>query len=447
MPRISRIALAVSAALVPALALAQQTPPVKGEKIEVTASPLGRAETELAQPATVLNEEDLRRKRAGSIGDTLAQELGVQSSAFGPGAGRPIIRGLDGPRIRVLENGLGTLDVSTVSPDHMVVTESLNAEQIEILRGPASLLYGSGAIGGVVNVVSNLIPRAPAEGVTGTAELRFSSANREQTGAANLNGGAGSIAWHLDAFARKTRDYEIPVPAVRGDPDSPRDRLADSAVDARGAGAGVSFVDKRGYIGVGVSGLENFYGIPSGEGAHIDLRQTRVESAGELSQPFAGAEGIKYRIGHSDYEHKEIESSGEVATTFRNKATEARFELKHSAMGPFTGTFGVHLQEQKISALGEEAVIPKTRGKGAGVFLVEQAERGAWTFDAGIRIEREERDPSVAPEDAEKFADAVARSFSLVTPAVGVVWKFAPDYRFSVSLTQAERAPSIEELY
>src|SRR5207248_7748987 len=234
----------------------------KQESITVTSSPLGRPETELAQPATVLTEEDLRRKRAASIGDTLSQEIGVQSSAFGPAAGRPIIRGLDGPRIRVLENGIGTLDVSSVSPDHMVTTESLHADQIEILRGPASLLYGSGAIGGVVNVISNLVPRAPAASpFGGNAELRFGTANREKTGAVNLDGGADAIAWHLDGFSRKSIDYKIPGHAVADDPDSPSGRLPDTQMDAKGGGVGASWVGSRGFLGAGVEHLENVYGV------------------------------------------------------------------------------------------------------------------------------------------------------------------------------------------
>jgi len=429
MSKIARVA-ALAAAIASAPLLAQQAPVEKevkkGEKIEVTASPLGRAETELAQPATVLREEDLRRKRAASIGDTLSQEVGVQSSAFGPGAGRPIIRGLDGPRIRVLENGLGTLDASTVSPDHMVVTESLHAEQIEILRGPASLLYGSGAIGGVVNVVSNLIPRAAPEKFTGSIEARAGSANRERTGSANLNGGSGTFAWHFDGFRRSTDDYRIPG-----------GRLADSAVDARGGGMGGSFVGSRGYFGAGVSRTDSVYGIPSGEGTRIDLRQNRFEAAGELASALPGVEQLRFRIGHSDYRHREIESSGETATIFTNGATEGRVEIRHREMGGIKGTIGAQVHQQDLAAVGEEAVIPPTRAKAAGLFVVEQLETGPWTFDAGVRIERERREPT----------NARARSFALATPAVGAVWKFAEHLRLSVSATQAQRAPSIEELY
>src|SRR5258706_6260219 len=378
MPRISCIASAVSLALAPSLVVAQQAPPnVENiEKIEVTASPLGRAENELAQPVTVLTQEDLRRKRAASLGDTLSQEPGVQSSAFGPGAGRPIIRGLDGPRIRVLENGIGTVDASTVSPDHMVTTESLHAEQIEILRGPASLLYGSGAIGGIVNVVSGLIPRQRAEKLGGDVEARFSSGNREKTGAFDLGGGTGDIAWHLDAFKRKTEDYKIPGHAVRDDDESASGRLPDTSVDAKGAGAGASWVGSRGYLGAGVQGVENSYGVPTGEGSHIHLKRTKYEAAGELSDPLPGFSRLRFRFGHNDYQHEEVESTGAVATTFMNKGDEARLELRHGALAGITGTLGLQVQGSDMSALGAEALFPKTKSKTTGVFVVEQKELG-----------------------------------------------------------------------
>jgi iron complex outermembrane receptor protein len=424
----------------------------KGEKITVTASPLGRGENEMAQPATVLTEEDLRRKRAASLGDTLGQEPGVHSSAFGPGSGRPIIRGLDGARIRVLENGIGTMDASSVSPDHMVATESLHADQVEILRGPASLLYGSGAIGGIVNVVSNLIPRHPADSpFGGNVETRFSSGNRERTGSATLEGGSESVAWHLDGFRRKTENYRIPGDAVRRQGDerseSPSGHLPDSFVDAKGAGAGASWVGGRGYFGGGLETLRNVYGIPNGEGSHIALRQTRYETSGELADPLRGLTRLRFRVGFNDYRHEEIDAAGHVGTTFTNRANESRIELNHGALAGVTGTVGAQFQDRKLAALGEEALIPETRTRAAGIFIVEQKELGAFTADAGVRFERETRRPQVSAENAEKFAGAIDRDFTLVTPALGLVWTFAPAYRLAVSATQAQRAPATEELY
>ena len=411
--------VALAAGRAPAQVTAPPPTPIKQERITVTASPLGRGESEMAQPATVLDEEALRRKRAASIGDTLANEPGVQSSAFGAAAGRPIIRGLDGPRVRVLENGLGTGDASTVSPDHAVTTDALRADQIEILRGPASLLYGSGAIGGVVNVVSKSIPRAPAAGLTGDAELRGSTADRERTLSADLDGGAGSVAWHADAFKRRTDDYRIPG-----------GRLANSDVDMRGGGAGASWVTSGGYVGAGVQRTENDYGVPTGEGVRIRMRQDRFEAAGELT------DRVKLRASHGDYRHDEIEADGHVSTTFTNRTNEARLELRHES--PVRATWGAQWQDRDLAARGDEAILPPTRSRAAALFAVADREVGAWTFDAGLRAERESRRPQGAfPE----------RRFTLVTPAAGAVLKIDGGYRLALAATQAQRAPSPEELY
>lgn len=448
--RLRFIAGAVASALAASpLALAQQSPAPSSsarsdEKVEkldeivVTAVPLGRREVDLAQPATVLTGDDLRRKRAASIGDTLAGETGVHSSAFGPGAGRPIIRGLDGPRVRVLENGVGTLDVSTLSPDHAVTTEPLFAHRVEILRGPASLLYGSGAIGGVVNVTSNLVPDAVPETMTGTAELRAGSANRERSGAAELTAGTGPFAFHVEGFSRDTRDYRIPGRAVKDDEESPSGRLPGTFIDSRGGGAGASWVGASGYAGLAVSRLESDYGIPSGEGTSITLRQTRWQGASEIENPLPGITRAKLRLGWNDYEHRELESTGEVGTTFANKAKEARLELAHVPWKDGKGALGFQLSDRDFSAVGEEVVVPKTNTRTSAVFLVEEKKLGAWTLDGGLRWELEEHKPE---------GDLPSRRFNLGTFSAGAVWTFVPGYRLSLYATRAERAPAAEELY
>jgi iron complex outermembrane receptor protein len=444
-------AFAVASALaVSRLALAQTAPPPsaadpkpgdKVEKIEevvVTASPLGRKEADLAQPATVLSGDDLRRKRGATLGETLSGELGVQSSAFGAGSARPVIRGLDGPRVRVLENGTGTLDVSTLSPDHAVTTEPLFARQVEVLRGPASLLYGSGAVGGVVNVVSNLIPDFVPEAPTGSAELRAGSANRERSGAAELTGGAGEFAMHVEGFSRNTRDYRIPGRVVRDDPASVTGRLPDSGIDAKGGGVGGSWVGGKGFAGLGVTRLESDYGIPSGEGLSIAQRQTRWQGAADIDTPLAGIARVRVRMGASDYEHREIERTGEVGTTFRQKASEGRLELGHAPWAGVKGTLGFQVSDRDFSAQGEEVVVPRTRTRTAAVFLVEEKALGAWTIDGGARLERETQRPD---------GDHPARDFTLGTLSAGAVWRLAPGHQLSLYATRAERGPAAEELY
>ena len=231
------------------------------QPVVVTANPFeNRSELDIAQPVSVLKGDDLRRKREASLGDTLSRELGVASSSFGPGAGRPIIRGLDGPRIRVLDNGIGTLDISSISPDHAVTAESLNASQIEILRGPATLLYGSGASGGVVNVVSRRIPDQLFKSPKGDFEVRGNTATEERTGALNASGSIGSISWSAGGFRRKTGDYHIPGQAEAS---SKKGMVENSAINSGGGYIGGSFVGEKGFIGLSVSRLDSKYGIPS----------------------------------------------------------------------------------------------------------------------------------------------------------------------------------------
>ena len=248
---------------------AQDVPKDVLQPVVVTATPFeNRSELDIAQPVSVLKGDDLRRKREASLGDTLSRELGVASSSFGPGAGRPIIRGLDGPRIRVLDNGIGTLDISSISPDHAVTAESLNASQIEILRGPATLLYGSGASGGVVNVVSRRIPDQLFKSPKGNFEVRGNTATEERTGALNASGSIGSISWSAGGFRRKTGNYHIPGQAEAS---SEKGLVENSAINSGGGYIGGSFVGEKGFIGLSVSRLDSKYGIPSLEHSKIDL--------------------------------------------------------------------------------------------------------------------------------------------------------------------------------
>ena len=398
--------------------------------VVVTTSPFkDRSDLDMAQPVTVLKGEDLRRKRESSIGDTLSRELGVASSSFGPGAGRPIIRGLDGPRVQVLENGISTLDLSTTSPDHAVAVESLNASQIEILRGPAVLLYGGGATGGVVNVVTGRIPSRLFKSPTGDVEIRGNTATEERSGAFNAKGSAGQhFSWSVGGFKRKTGDYDTPV-----------GRVGNSAVNAEGVSIGGSFVGSRGFLGGSVSRLENLYGVPGPEGSKIDLKQTRYDLSGELDRPLIGFEKLKVRMGYNDYKHNEIESSGEVATRFNNQAIDSRAELLHAPIAKWKGVIGVQVQNRNFSALGTEAVVPVTKSGSAGIFLLEERNWDRWRLEFGGRIEGATLDPqnNVNP----------SRTFGLFSGSVGSLWKFTDGYGLGLTGTRGQRAPTTEELY
>lgn len=441
--RVAEVCLAVFTSAL----LLSGAPPVQAQAIKdtilpsvvVTGAPFeNRSELDMAQPVSVLRGDDLRRKREASLGDTLSRELGVASSSFGPGAGRPIIRGLDGPRLRVLENGIGTLDLSSISPDHAVTAESLNASQIEILRGPATLLYGSGVSGGIVNVVNDRIPSRRFKSVKGDFEARGNTATEERTGAFNASGSAGQASWSIGGFRRKTGDYRIPGRANENDPDSRKGVVENSTVNSAGVSAGGSFVGERGFIGGSFSHLESKYGVPSPEGSKIELNQNRYDLSGELDKPVIGFEKLKVRMGYNDYKHNEIEGTGEIATRFKNKGLESRAELLHAPIGGWKGVFGVQFRDRDFSALGEEAVIPVTKSRSTGIFLVEERNWDRWRLEVGGRGEHATQDPR---------GGQPSRTFNLYNASAGLLWKFMDGYGLGLSGTRGQRAPSTEELY
>jgi iron complex outermembrane receptor protein len=415
--------IAVTAALAIARAHAQDP-----DVVTVTSSPFdGHDELEMAQPTTVLRGDALRRRQGTTLGDTLSAEIGVHSSGFGAGAGRPIIRGLDGPRIRVMDGGMGTADASSVSPDHRVTGETGTAQQVEVLRGPATLLYGSGAIGGLVNIVTNRIPTQRQTGVDGRLELRGASGTGEGTGSFVLNGGADRIAWRLDGFRRNTGDYRIPD-----------GRLANSFTRSDGLSLGGSWVGGRGFLGASYQELSSRYGIPTPEATQIDMRQRRADLAGELRDPLPGFTRVRVKFRDANYRHEEIESTGEVGTTFRNKGNETRIELTHAPLGGWTGVLGVQHDRKTISALGEEAVFPVTRNRETGIFLVEDRKWRDFHFELGARLGGVTREPE---------GGNPRRAFRPASVSAGAIWSFTPGYALAASLTRAERAPTTEELY
>jgi iron complex outermembrane receptor protein len=408
-------------------ALAQEKEPVL-DAIEVRASPFhGHSDLDMAQPASVLRGARLQRRQSTSLGDTLSTELGVQSSSFGPGSGRPIIRGLDGPRIRVMDGGMGTSDLSTISPDHQVTGEPISATQIEVLRGPATLLYGSGASGGVVNVVNNRIPESRQQGVFGKAEARAASGTQENTGSVVLDGGVRDFAWHFDGYKRNTGDYSIPA-----------GRLANSFTRSDGFSLGGSWVGDRGYLGASYQQLNSLYGIPTPEAARIDMRQHRSDVAGELRDPLPGFTRLRARLRDSRYQHAEIESSGEIGTLFSNDGTEGRLELTHAPLAGWRGVLGLQTESKTVSALGEEAILPRTRSRSQGLFMVEDFSWRDLHLELGARGGKDRRSPD-EPNPG--------RSFSLASYSAGALWKFAPGYALALNAASAQRAPSAEELY
>jgi iron complex outermembrane receptor protein len=406
------------------------------DRVVVTANPLRKTVEELSQPAEVLSGEALDRAKAATLGETVERLPGVQSSNFGAGVGRPIIRGLDGPRTGVLSGGLSSQDVSTISQDHASAIEPFLADQIEVLKGPATLLYGSGAIGGVVNVVDGRIAeRALDETITGRAEVRYDSVNKGKTAMARFDamGANGNLALHADGLYRDYDDY-----------DTPDGEQANSFVETRSGALGASYIGGDGFIGVSLSRFDHRYGNPgepgdpdAGEaGVTLDMLQDRFELKAGLDREFWIFEGMRLGFANTEYEHTEFEGA-EVGTVFDSEANEGRLELVHKPFGAWTGAIGLQIGQRTFEAVGEEAFVPRTKTRSQGLFVVEHAEWGAFQLDLGARIDRVRTDAIGNPR----------RNFSPLSLSLGGLWNLNDQWRFSVNLDRAERAPAEEELY
>lgn len=423
---------------------------VHSEEIVVTASADSRRESEVYQPVNVMSDDELAERLQPTLGETLAQEPGVSSTFFGAGASRPIIRGLGADRVRVLEEGVGTGDVSNISPDHAVSVDPASAQQIEIVRGPATLLYGSNAIGGVVNVIGGRIPnRVPTQLVTGTIESRFGSNAEEKTNSVSLDGGKNAFAWHLDLTSRDTNDYEIPAPPDAFDDPAEFDgTLENSSLGARSATVGASWITDRGFIGVAANTFDTLYGVPGhahheGEeeeeeaGVRIDMEQRRFDLKGELTS-LGFFNNARIRLGTNNYEHVELEGE-EVGTRFTNEGLEGRLEARHRPFGRIAGTWGVQVTSNDFAAVGVEAYIPPNESTSRAVFAYEELPGEKVDFQFGARYEQQD----VAVHDG-TLPD---RDFGGVSGSAGAIWRPAAGYAVAVSLARAVRLPTATELY
>lgn len=423
------------------------------EEIRVTADPLDRTTTHIVQPTNVLDRDRLLTRNLRSIGETVADELGVTSSDFGPSVGRPIIRGLSGARVRVLEDGIGTMDVSTISADHAVALEPVFAEQVEIYRGPASLLYGSGASGGFVNVVSGHIPEAVPEAFSGELYGHYDSASDGYLGAVKLAHGLGPVALRFDGLKRDTDDLDIPgFGSVAPDEDARRGTLENSDAQAERGTLGASFVGARGFVGLSVGLADNDYGVPGeahhheeeggGEpeedegGVRIEQEQTRLDFKAGLDRPLPGFESLRTRWALNDFEHLEIEGGGEVGTDLQNDELEGRVELVHAPLAGFDGAVGVQLRDRDLETAGEEAFVPDSELTSVGVFLLERRDVGAWHVELGARYEHQSAE-----------SGALDVTHDLYNGSLGARWAFHADHHLGFAWTHAQRAPAIEELF
>ncbi len=443
------IVLSNSPALIDTAAADEKAIDLEAQSIVVTGNPLGADSDDLVVPVAVLNGRDLSLRRESTLGETLNSIPGVSSSYFGPNASRPVIRGMDGDRVRIMQNGVGILDASALSPDHAVSIDPLIAEQIDVIRGPATVLYGSGAVGGVVNVVDHRIPKEKLVGIIGRGEARFGGADDERSAAAVIDAGNGTLAIHADAYKRETDDLGIPGFAVSkrkseddGTPRISRGRLVNSASKGDGGALGTSLTFDSGYVGLSYSAFNSEYGTVAEPGVSIVMDSDRWDFSSEAHDPGTFISRVKFRIAHTDYRHQEIEG-GEVGTIFLNRGMEGTLEAAHGDIGNLSGVLGLQFQNVRFSALGDEAFVPSTQTVSQGIYLYEELPIDQLKLSMGGRIDKARVDSA----GGGKFGAAQSKDFIPRNLSAGALYSFNENWSLGTSLTHTERAPTQNELF
>ncbi len=419
---------------------------------------------------SVVSGAELARELRPTIGETLARQPGVSATSFGPNASRPVLRGFQGERVRVLTDGIGSLDASNTSVDHAVAINPLTADRIEVLRGPSVLLFGSAAIGGVVNVIDSRIPRrVPDEGAHFAGILTYGSASDERSANATIDVPVGA-KWviHADGNYSKSDDLRIggfvlsrelrAEAAASGDPEVQalaglRGRLPNTAAQTSDFALGVAYVDGGSNFGFSVNRYDSLYGVPvrfsldpgvEAEAPRIDVRQNRADARAEFDAGDGFVDSIRFRAGYSDYRHDELEETGEIGTTFLTKGVEGRLEVIQSKRGAWGGGFGVQYFRRHLDVIGEEKFLPESRTSQIGLFTLQNYEAGPLRAEAGARYERQ----TVSAEaDLDLGNPALERSFDAFSGSLGASYKLARGIRFGLNGSHTQRAPSAEELF
>ncbi len=448
-PNFTRRAVCVAVPFFLSTELAAQTVPTATlPPVTVVGNPLGA--TDIIAPATQYSGTDLLLRSKSTLGETLDATPGVSSTYFGPNASRPIIRGLDGDRIRILQNSGASQDASGLSFDHAVPSDPISMQRIEVLRGPGALLYGGNAVGGVVNVIDGRIPRDPAfdaaGGVSGKVDLGFSDGNAEKGGGVLLETGTDRFALHADVFSRSTGDVSVPLAldCTKGGVLTNARRICNSSAETRGGALGGSVFFKDGYLGASVSEYRSDYGTVAEDEVTIGMKTRRVALEGEVRRLNGPLQSIKAQISRSDYEHTEFEA-GEPGTVFKNAGNDLRLEARHAKLGPLEGVIGAQFENSQFSADGAEAFAPYSRTDQKALFVYEELPTSWGKLSLGARIESVNVESLGSPLVA-RFSQA-SRSFNPGSYALGALWNAAPNWQVIGNLSYNERAPKDYELF
>ena len=431
---------------------AQQVAPrpatVTLKEVTVTGNPLGA--TDFITPTVQYSGQGLLLRSQSTLGETLDGTPGVSSTYFGPNASRPVIRGLDGDRIRILQNSGASLDASGLSFDHAVPSDPISMERIEVLRGPGALLYGGNAVGGVVNVIDNRIPREALfdakGGVAGKLDFGISSGNAEKRAGLLLETGTDRYALHVDVFGRQTEDVYVPIDLACAKATSPavQRKICNSAATASGGALGGSVFFNQGYVGLSVSDFRTNYGTVAEDEVTIDMRTRRYALEGEIRGLGGLLQSVKAQASRTDYTHTEFGGS-ETGTVFKNNGSDLRVQARHAKFGALDGVVGVQLDESQFSADGAEAFAPYSSTRQSALFAHEELSTSWGKLSFGARVESVNVESKGNPQVA-RFTPA-SRSFNPTSYALGALWNVASQWQLTGNLSYSERAPKDYELF
>lgn len=426
------------------------------DAVVVTANPLGSDINDLVAPVTVLRGDELAKKQSSTLGETLNHLPGISSTNFGPNSSRPVIRGLDGDRVRIMNNGGASLDVSSLSADHAVAIDPLLVEQIEVVRGPAALQYGGSAIGGAVNIIDNRIPRSPVNGVDGRAEFRAGGSEMERAGAALLNTGNGQLAIHADAAYRKTDNLRIPGNVLRSDASKEGSKLLNSNSDQQSGSVGVSATSEHGYAGISLDAYRNDYGtslFEAGSPTRIKMQQDRVTIGAEqrnLDGKLGFISSLHGSISHTDYKHDELAGSA-LEATFKNKGWEGHFGGTlvpvNTAFGQLKGAWGIQASNSQLRMTGDSPLVPNADTNTKAFYVFEEL---SFSKDAainlGARIE-DVRIRGIAGNGSDGDATVGEKKFKPFSTSLGYRQGLNSFWTATSNLSYTERAPTYYELF
>ena len=445
------------------------------ERVVVSGGEIESSETDKAQSVTILSEDNLKLRTQPTLGDTLAEQPGVGASDFTAGASRPVIRGQADNRVRVLNNGTEVFDVSNLSPDHAPSVSTLLSQSIEVVRGPATILYGSGAIGGVVNVTDNLIPvEQPPTTLSGEVDARLNSVDLERSGAMALTlSPFKHFVIHAEGSLLRTDDRSIPgfaldqriraelTPEQRNDNGfggNPFGTVPNTMVETKDFGIGASYVWDKGYFGASYTRFLSYYGVPDDPEVdepgvpparvHLNVRKDQYNVRSSIIDPLPWFSVANLKFVYTDYKHDELDNN-KVGATFKTNGVDSRIELVHQPIGLMQGSIGSQIFYKDLSVLGGEAFLQPTHNLAAAGFIFEEVKLAPVRLQFGVRVESnsvsiDSSDPELTSLTSPSQKD---QEFWPISGATGALYDFAKDWQLALNLTYSQRAPTPEELF